>query len=134
MDNTFIMIKPDGVKRAIIGELISRFEKKGYRMITARMLTMTSEVANQHYQEHRNKEYYPGLKEYITSGPVFAMVWAGEDIVEQSRMMIGATDPAQAEAGTIRADYGTDKRRNVIHSSDSLQNARREINLFFPDL
>ncbi|WP_117169357.1 nucleoside-diphosphate kinase [Paraliobacillus sediminis] len=134
MANTFIMIKPDGVKRAIIGELISRFEEKGYRLIAAKMVTITNELADQHYQEHRNKEYYPGLKEYITSGPVFAMVWAGEDIVEQSRILIGATDPAQAKVGTIRADFGTDKRRNVIHSSDSLENARREINLFFSAL
>lgn len=134
MDNTFIMIKPDGVKRAIIGELISRFEKKGYRLIAAKMMTITNELADQHYQEHCNKEYYSGLREYITSGPVFAMVWTGEDIVEQSRILIGSTDPAQAKSGTIRSDYGKDIRRNVIHSSDSLENARREINLFFLDL
>lgn len=134
MANTFIMIKPDGVKRAIIGELISRFEKEGFRLFAAKMVTISNELADHHYQEHRNKAYYPGLKEYITSGPVFAMVWTGKDIVEQSRILIGATDPAQAKAGTIRADYGTDNRRNVIHSSDSLENAKREINLFFSEL
>lgn len=134
VEQTFLMIKPDGVQRGLIGEIIRRFERKGLKLVALKMFQLTDEQAETHYQEHKGKPFYPPLIEFITSGPVVAMVWEGDQAVELCRSMIGKTDPLQAAPGTIRSDYGIHTNRNIIHGSDSIESARREIALFFePD-
>ncbi|ACX53136.1 Nucleoside-diphosphate kinase [Ammonifex degensii KC4] len=131
MERTFVMVKPDGVQRGLVGEIISRLEKRGYKLIGLKMLRLTPEMAEKHYAEHRGKPFFPGLISYITSGPVVAMVWEGKNVVAAVREMMGATDPQKALPGTIRGTYGIDIGRNVVHGSDSPATAEREINLFF---
>lgn len=131
MEKTFLMVKPDGVQRGLIGEIVSRFEKKGFQLVAAKLMTLPKELAEQHYAEHREKPFFDELVQFITSGPVFAMVWQGENIVATARQMMGATNPAEAAPGTIRGDYGVQVGMNLIHGSDSKESAEREINLFF---
>lgn len=131
MEQTFLMIKPDGVKRQLIGEIVRRFEVKGFKLIAAKLMNITEELAKEHYAEHEDKPFFGDLIEFITSGPVFAMTWEGEDVVKVSRHMIGATDPKEANPGTIRGDFATILNNNIIHGSDSLESANKEINLFF---
>ncbi|RDV84658.1 nucleoside-diphosphate kinase [Ammonifex thiophilus] len=131
MERTFVMVKPDGVQRGLVGEIISRLEKRGYKLVGLKMLRLTPEMAERHYAEHRGKPFFPGLISYITSGPVVAMVWEGKNVVAAVREMMGATDPQKALPGTIRGTYGIDIGRNVVHGSDSPATAEREINLFF---
>ena len=131
MERTFVMIKPDGVQRNLVGEIISRLEKKGLKIVGLKMLKISLDLAEQHYQEHKEKSFFPELVEFITSGPVVAMVVEGIKAVSTVREMMGATNPLEAAPGTIRATYGMYMERNVIHGSDSLASARREINLFF---
>ena len=131
MERTFVMIKPDGVQRNLVGEIISRLEKKGFKIVGLKMLKISLDLAEQHYQEHKEKPFFPKLVEFITSGPVVAMVVEGIKTVSTVREMMGATNPLEAAPGTIRATYGMYMERNVIHGSDSLASARREINLFF---
>lgn len=133
VEKTFIMIKPDGVKRNLIGEIIQRFEKKGFKLIAAKFMQIPEELAKSHYAEHADKPFFHELVEFITSGPVLAMVWEGENIIKISRQMIGATDPAEAQMGTIRGDYGVIVSKNIIHGSDSEHSAEREIHLFFAE-
>ncbi|MEW6661800.1 MAG: nucleoside-diphosphate kinase [Bacillota bacterium] len=134
MERTFVMIKPDGVQRNLVGELIKRFEQKGWRLAALRMLRITREMAENHYQEHVGKPFFRGLLEYITSGPVVAMVWEGKDVVAGVRKMIGATNPSEAAPGTVRGDFGIEIGRNVIHGADSVASAAREIAIYFrPD-
>jgi nucleoside-diphosphate kinase len=125
------MIKPDGVQRGLIGEIISRFEKKGLKIIGLKMLKMSRETAERHYAEHAGKHFFGPLVDYITSGPVVAMVIEGKEAVATAREMMGATNPLKAAPGTIRAAYGMDTGRNIIHGSDSNASADREIEIFF---
>ena len=134
MERTFAMIKPDGVRRALIGEIIGRLEKKGIVIVALKSLIISQEMAEAHYAEHRGKPFFVGLVDFITSGPVVAMVLEGENIVAVLRGMMGATDPHQASPGTIRADLAININHNVIHGSDSPSSAEREIDLFFPEL
>ncbi|PCK20984.1 nucleoside-diphosphate kinase [Bacillus pumilus] len=131
MDKTFLMVKPDGVERQLIGEIVSRFEKKGLQLVGAKLMSIPKEVAETHYGEHKEKPFFGELVSFITSGPVFAMVWQGEQVVDVTRQMIGKTNPKEALPGTIRGDYGLTVGKNIIHGSDSPESAEREINLFF---
>ncbi|MBR0613575.1 nucleoside-diphosphate kinase [Bacillus sp. FSL P4-0322] len=131
MDKTFLMVKPDGVERQLIGDIVSRFEKKGLQLVGAKLMSITKEVAETHYGEHKEKPFFGELVDFITSGPVFAMVWQGEQVVDVTRQIIGKTNPKEALPGTIRGDYGLTVGKNIIHGSDSPESAEREINLFF---
>lgn len=131
MERTFLMVKPDGVQRGLIGEIITRFEKKGFQLVAAKFINVSKELAEQHYGEHKGKPFYEELVDFITSGPVFAMVWEGENIIQVARAMMGKTNPQEALPGTIRGDYGMSVGKNIIHGSDSLESAEREIQLFF---
>jgi len=133
-ERTFLMVKPDGVQRGIAGDIVSRFEERGLKLVGAKFMQISQDLAEQHYAEHEDKPFFDDLTEFITSGPVLAMVWEGQDAVAQGRRMMGATDPLEAEPGTIRGDYGLDLGRNVIHGSDTEEDsAAREIDLFFDD-
>ncbi len=125
------MVKPDGVQRSIIGEVISRFEKKGFQLVGAKLMHISQELAETHYGEHKEKAFFGELVKFITSGPVFAMVWEGENVISVSRQMVGKTNPQEALPGTIRGDYGLIVDKNIIHGSDSPESAEREISLFF---
>ncbi|XEC92748.1 nucleoside-diphosphate kinase [Paenibacillus tarimensis] len=131
MEQTFLMIKPDGVQRGLIGEIMTRFETKGLQLVAAKFMRIDRELAERHYAEHAGKPFYAPLIDFITSGPVFAMVWSGDQVIEITRAMIGKTDPLAALPGTIRSDYAVHTNFNLIHGSDSKENAAREINLFF---
>ncbi len=131
MQRTFIMVKPDGVKRGLIGDIIKRFEQKGFRLLNAELMTIDRPKAEYHYLEHKDKPFFGELVDFITSGAVFAMVWEGENIIEVSRTMIGKTSPLEAMPGTIRGDFACRKEENVIHGSDSQESAEREIANFF---
>ncbi len=131
MEQTYIMIKPDAVQRNLIGEIISRIEKKGFKIVALKMIQMSKELAEKHYGEHKGKPFFEGLVSFITSGPVVAMVVEGKDVVAAMRKMMGTTNPLEAAHGTIRGDYGIDVGRNIIHGSDSLESAKREIELYF---
>ncbi|MGE6629527.1 nucleoside-diphosphate kinase [Bacillus sp. NPDC077027] len=131
MDKTFLMVKPDGVQRQLIGEIVSRFEKKGLQLVGAKLMNIPKEVAETHYGEHKEKPFFGELVSFITSGPVFAMVWQGEQVVEVTRQIIGKTNPKEALPGTIRGDFGLTVGKNIIHGSDSPESAEREIQLFF---
>ncbi|MTH52177.1 nucleoside-diphosphate kinase [Bacillus mangrovi] len=131
MEKTFLMVKPDGVQRQLIGEILQRFERKGFQLAGAKLMQISPELAEQHYGEHKGKGFYSELVEFITSGPVFAMVWQGENVIETSRQMMGKTNPKEALPGTIRGDYGVIVGKNIIHGSDSPESAEREISLFF---
>ncbi len=134
MERTFVMVKPDGVQRGLVGEIISRLERKGLKIVAIKMLKITEEMAKRHYEEHKSKQFFSSLVSYITSGPVVAMVVEGNNAVKVVRKLVGATNPSEAEPGTIRGDFGLDVGRNVVHASDSLASAEREIGLFFtPD-
>ena len=127
------MIKPDGVQRALIGTIISRLESKGLKVVAAKMLHIGGDLASRHYGEHKGKPFYEPLIEYITTGPVLAMVLEGEGAISCVRTVVGATDPRKADPGTIRGDYGIETGRNLIHASDSPESAKREAALFFTD-
>ena len=131
MERTFVMIKPDGVQRGLIGEIISRIERKGLKIVGMKMLRISQELAQKHYAEHRGKPFFDSLISYITSGPVVAMVVEGKEAVKVMRSLVGKTNPIEASPGTIRGDYAMDVGRNVIHASDSIESANREISLFF---
>lgn len=133
MEKTFLMVKPDGVQRGLIGEIVSRFERKGFQLVGAKLMQIPTSVAEQHYGEHKGKPFYDELVSFITSGPVFAMVWQGENVITTARQMMGATNPKDALPGTIRGDYGVTVGKNIIHGSDSLESAKREISLFFKE-
>jgi nucleoside-diphosphate kinase len=130
-ERTFIMVKPDGVERGLIGEVISRFERKGLALERMRMLTIDRELATRHYGEHEGKPFFGELIDFITSGPVVAMQWAGESAISVARTVMGATDPRQAGPGTIRGDFGLAVTRNLVHGSDGPESAARELALFF---
>ncbi|MET3682336.1 nucleoside-diphosphate kinase [Alkalibacillus flavidus] len=133
MEQTFIMVKPDGVQRNLVGEIVSRFENKGFKLVSAKLMQVPTSLAEEHYGEHSDKPFFGELVDFITSGPVFAMVWEGENVIATARKMMGATNPAESDIGTIRGDYGVTVGKNVIHGSDSPESATREIGLFFPE-
>ncbi len=132
-ERTFIMVKPDGVQRGLIGEVISRLERKGLKLIAMKMMQISPELAAKHYGEHQGKPFYKSLVAFITSAPVVAMVWEGDDVVAQARNLIGATDPRKAAPGSIRGDLAVFTGNNVVHGSDSPESAQREIELFFKE-
>ncbi|PSQ23358.1 nucleoside-diphosphate kinase [Halobacteriales archaeon QS_9_67_17] len=134
-ERTFVMVKPDGVQRGLIGEIVSRFEDRGLKLVGAKFMQIDEDLAHEHYGEHEGEPFFEGLVEFITSGPVFAMVWEGADATRQVRKMMGETDPAESPPGTIRGDLGLDLGHNVIHGSDHEDEGanEREIDLFFDD-
>ena len=133
MERSLVLIKPDAMPRGLAGTIISRLEKEGLKLVALRMLHMDRALAERHYAIHRDKPFFEGLVDYIISTPIVAGVFEGEGAVELIRKVMGATDPAKAEAGTIRGDFGLDIQRNSTHASDSVENAETEIKLFFSD-
>lgn len=134
MEQTFVMIKPDGVARGLTGEVIKRLESQGLKILAMKMLTLDRRTAERLYDVHRGKAFFKGLVEFVTSGPVVTMILEGENAVSITRKMIGATDPAKAEPGTIRGDFGGGVMTNIIHAADSPENAKREMEIIFkPD-
>lgn len=131
MQQTLVMIKPDGVERALVGEIIRRIEQKGFRLAALKMLQLDRATAESHYAEHSARPFFADLVDFITSGSVVAMVWEGESVIPAIRIMMGKTNPLEADPGTIRGDFGNSINFNIIHGSDSEESARREINLFF---
>lgn len=131
VENTYVMVKPDGVARGLVGEVIGRLERKGLKLEKMRMLTITEELAGRHYGEHVDKPFFGDLVEFITSGSVVAMEWSGEGAVAVARTLMGVTNPAEAAPGTIRGDYGLEITFNIIHGSDSVASAERELGVFF---
>ncbi len=133
MQRTFVAVKPDGVQRGLVGEIIRRLERSGLKLIGMKLTRVSTASANKHYGEHRGKPFFNGLVSFITSGPVVAMVWEGKEAVSAARRTIGATNPTEAAPGTIRGDLALDIGRNLVHGSDGLDSAAREIQLFFKE-
>jgi nucleoside-diphosphate kinase len=133
-ERTLVLVKPDGVERGLVGEVISRLERRGLRVVALELRSLDREVADRHYGEHRGKPFFAELVEFITSGPLVALVAEGNRAIEAVRTLIGSTDPVQATPGSLRADYALDIGRNLVHGSDSPESAEREIALFFPSL
>ena len=133
MERTFIAIKPDGVQRQLVGEVIGRFESKGFKLVGLKFLQVSRELAEKHYDVHKERPFFAGLVDFITSGPVTAMVWEGDGVVAACRKIIGVTNPLNAEPGTIRGDFGVNIGRNLIHGSDAIETAQREISLWFQE-
>jgi len=133
IEKTFVMVKPDGVQRGLVGKIVQRFEERGLKICAMKMLKIQKELAERHYGEHKGKGFYEPLLSYITSGPVVCMVLEGENAVAAVRAMMGKTNPQDAVPGTIRADFSQVTGRNIVHGSDSSESAKREINLFFND-
>ena len=131
MEHTFVMVKPDGVRRRLVGEVISRLEGKGLTLVRMRLLTIDEDLAGRHYAEHRSKPFFGELVAFITGGPVVAMEWSGPGAVAIVRTLMGPTNPAEAPPGTIRGDFGTVITENIVHGSDSTTSAERELALFF---
>lgn len=130
-EQTYIMIKPDGVQRGLVGEIIKRFEQRGYRLKAMKLLQPSEEILRQHYKDHVEKPFFPKILKHMLSGPVVCMVWEGENVVKMGRQMLGATNPQESPPGTIRGDFAIEACRNLCHGSDSPENAEREINLWF---
>ena len=133
MERTLILVKPDGVQRGLMGEIIGRFERRGLKLAGMKFIQMSRELAERHYAVHKGRPFYDDLVNYITSGPVVAMAWEGKDAIKAARNTIGATNPAEADAGTIRGDLGMEIGRNLVHGSDSPENGVKEVNLFFAE-
>ena len=133
IETTLVLVKPDGVRRNLCGEVVGRFERRGYELRGARLLRLSKALAQQHYAEHKDKAFFGELVAFITSGPVLALAVRGEDAIAGVRTMMGATHPANAAPGTIRGDFATELAENVVHGSDSRASAKRELKLFFPD-
>ena len=133
MERTFIMIKPDGVQRNLVGEIVSRFETKGFTLVGMKLVQVSRELAEQHYGVHKERPFFGSLVDFIISAPVVAMVWEGDGVVASARKLIGATNPLAAEPGTIRGDFGVSIGRNIIHGSDAIETAQSEIALWFKE-
>ena len=131
MERTLILVKPDGVQRGLMGEIVARFERRGLKLLGMKFIQMSQELANQHYAVHKERPFFNDLVSYITSGPVLAMVWEGKDAIAAARSTIGATKPVEANPGSIRGDFGMEIGRNLVHGSDSPENGVKEANLFF---
>jgi len=134
MDRTLILVKPDAFARSLTGEIIARFERKGLRIVALKHMTMSAQLAGEHYAEHRERPFFGELVEFITSGPLVAMVLEGIDAVRAARQVIGATNPLEAAPGSIRGDFAIEVGQNMVHGSDSDESAAREAALFFPEL
>ncbi len=132
-ERTFLMIKPDGVQRGLIGNIISRMENKGLKLVAMKMMPVSRDLAERHYAEHEGKKFYNGLLDFITSAPVVAMIWEGDNAIEMTRTLVGATDPRNAVPGSMRGDLAVFTGKNMVHASDSPESAKREINLFFEE-
>lgn len=133
LERTFVMVKPDGVQRNLIGEIVTRFEKKGFKLVSAKLMSVGQALAEEHYGEHKERPFFGELVGFITSSPVFAMVWEGDNVIATARNMMGKTNPSDAAPGTIRGDYGVSVGMNIIHGSDSAESAQREIGLWFKE-
>ena len=133
MERTLVLVKPDGVQRGLIGEVITRLERRGLRLVAMKFMQMTEELARRHYAEHEGKPFFPGLIDYITSGPIVAMVWEGSRAIEVVRTTMGTTKPAEAAPGTIRGDFALEVGRNIVHGSANPDDAVREVGIFFAD-
>jgi nucleoside-diphosphate kinase len=133
MERTLVIAKPDAVQRGLVGEIIARLERKGLKLIGLKMMGLQSELLQEHYAEHLEKPFYAGLEEFMKSSPVVAMAWEGFECVNSVRLLVGATNPRTAEAGTIRGDFSMGTGRNLIHASDSKESGEREVALFFGD-
>jgi nucleoside-diphosphate kinase len=131
-EHTFVMVKPDGVRRGLVGEVISRLERKGLELVNLRLLVIDEEMAGRHYAEHAAKPFFGELVAFITSGPVVAMEWSGPSAVSVARTLMGPTSPVEAAPGTIRGDFGLVITENIVHGSDSPESAERELGIFFP--
>ena len=131
LERTLVLIKPDGVKRGLVGEILGRFERKGLKIVAARLIRAVPELANRHYAEHQGKPFYPGLVQHITSGPLLALALEGRSAISVVRLMTGATNPQTANPGTIRGDLALAVTPNLVHASDSPASAERELGLFF---
>lgn len=131
MERTFLAVKPDGVQRGLVGTIINRFESKGFKLVALKMVKVSRDLAEKHYGEHKERNFFPSLVQFITSDPVVAMVWEGKGVIAAARKIIGATNPLNAENGTIRGEFGIDVGRNIIHGSDAPDTAEREIALWF---
>lgn len=134
MEKTLILIKPDGVERKLMGKIIDRIEAKGLQIEEMKMMPLSSEVAEAHYEEHRDKPFFSSLVEFMTSGPIVAIIVSGEGAVKGMRNLMGATNPLESAPGSIRGDFGLEMSKNLIHGSDSPESAKREIDLFFPEI
>ncbi|KAJ7632423.1 nucleoside diphosphate kinase [Roridomyces roridus] len=132
-ERTYIMIKPDGVQRSLVGKIIARFEERGYKLIAMKLVHATPEHLENHYADLKGKPFFPGLIKYMAAGPVVAMVWEGLDAVKTGRVMLGATNPLASPIGSIRGDYALAVGRNICHGSDSVESAEKEIKLWFPE-
>merc|ERR1712198_383234 len=132
-ERTFIMIKPDGVQRGLVGEIIKRFEQKGFQLVAMKFMQADEELLKKHYEDLSSKPFFPGLVKYMSSGPVVPMVWEGNDVVRMGRMMLGATNPRESNPGTIRGDFCIDIGRNICHGSDAVESAKKEIALWFDE-
>ncbi|KAL1407386.1 nucleoside diphosphate kinase Ndk1 [Vanrija albida] len=131
-ERSFVMIKPDGVSRQLVGKIVSRFEERGYKLVAIKTVTPSEDLAKEHYSDLAARPFYPGLVKYITSGtPVVAMVWEGKDVIKQGRRIVGATNPLDADPGSVRGQYAVSVGRNLIHASDSFEAATKEIGLWF---
>lgn len=133
MERSFVMLKPDAVLRRLMGKVLTRFEERGLKVVAVKMMDISENLAKEHYGEHEEKPFFKDLVSYITSGPVMAMVIEGDGCIDLIRKMVGVTNPKEADLGTIRGDYALETGRNIIHASDSLKSAKREIGLFFND-
>ncbi|GAB2593564.1 nucleoside diphosphate kinase [Paractinoplanes abujensis] len=133
-ERSLVLLKPDAVRRGLLGEILGRFERKGLVVEAMELRTMDATLADQHYADHVEKAFYPPLKEFMTSGPLVALVLAGDEVIEVVRAMIGSTDGRKAAAGTIRGDFALSNRENLVHASDSPESAGRELALWFPKL
>jgi len=134
LERTLVLIKPDAMQRGLAGEIITRLERRGLKIVAVRMLKVSKQLAQEHYGEHRGKPFYAGLVQYITSSPIIAAVFEGSGAIVATRQTMGATNPLEAATGSIRADFGLEKGRNLTHASDSPGSAKREIGLFFGDM
>jgi nucleoside-diphosphate kinase len=134
MERTLILVKPDAFARGLTGEIVARFERKGLEIVAARHLTVTEALANRHYAEHEGKPFFGELVEFITSGPIMALVFEGESAITAARQVIGATNPLEASPGSIRGDFAIAVGQNMVHGSDSPESGEREAKLFFPEL
>jgi nucleoside-diphosphate kinase len=134
VERSLVLVKPDAVRRGLLGEILARFERKGLVIEALELRTMDAELADQHYADHVDKPFYPPLKEFMTGGPLAALVLSGDDVIEVVRAMIGATDGRKAAAGTIRGDFSLSNRENLVHASDSPESAKRELALWFAAL
>jgi nucleoside-diphosphate kinase len=133
VERTFLAIKPDGVQRGLVGEIINRLETKGFVLVGLKLMSVSRELAEEHYGVHRERPFFAGLVDFITSAPVVAMVWEGDGVIAAARKMIGVTNPLNAEPGTIRGDFAVSIGRNIIHGSDAPETAQQEISLWFKD-